>query len=449
MDSRASRKQVKPSTSSIVKVTAAVSAVALSAGLATPVAGAQPRVDEMVNRAVGQAVDKLVDPGVPMRPVAAYPGKTYSSGLPRVAPKGEPGTVLAEVPLDKRVGLPNAAAQYRIAYTTKDKLGKPAVSTAAVFLPKGNRPAGGWPVVAWTHGTVGLGDECTPSINPRIPRDIEYLGRWLDLGYVIVAPDYVGMDTPGLHSYLNGKQSAVEAVDSVAALHNMKHTRDKDGTILAKKWAVIGQSQGGGVALHVARRATERSKKMGLDYRGAIVTGAPAYIEEFVINLGNAFPPMPLPAGMQVYGLYIMAAVREAYPNIDFDSALTDEGRRMIAAAQNSCYYEVEAAVKNVNLTRAFKKPLRSVPGAEKAIREFMATPVSGYDKPVFIAHGLTDVDMPSPIGVALNSEMWLRQFVGNPKNAKVEVRWYPTDHDGTVNASAQHSVPFLRSIMR
>lgn len=424
-----------------MKIAAVVGAVALSLGVGAPVASAQSSV-QLVN-----GVPQLVaDPGVPMRPVAPYTEPLYRSGLPQVAPKGEPGTVVAEVPLDPRAGLPNAAAQYRIAYSTVDKLGKPAVGTAAVFLPKGSKPAGGWPVVAWTHGTVGLGDECAPSINARIPRDVEYLGRWLDLGYAIVAPDYVGLDTPGLHSYLNGKQSAVEAVDSVAALHNMRGTRDKDGTILAKKWAVIGQSQGGGVALHVAHRATERSEKMGLDYRGAIVTGAPAYIENFLVAFGPSFPPVP---AMQVYGLYVLGAVREAYPHVDFDSALTEEGKRMIAAAQTSCYYEVEAAVKGVNLTRAFKKPLREVPGAEQAIRDFMATPVAGYDKPVFLGHGMTDVDVPGPIGVMLNSDMWLRQFVGNPRNKHVEVRWYPTDHDGTVNASTQHSVPFLNKIMR
>lgn len=390
----------------------------------------------------------LVNHGDSMRPVAPYEGELYRSGMPELEPHGEPGTVLAELPLDPRAGLPNAAEQYRIAYTTTDKLGEPAASTAAVFIPRGERPDDGWPVVAWTHGTVGLGDECAPSINPRNDRDVEYLGRWLDLGYAIVAPDYVGLDTPGVHSYLNGPQSAVEAVDSVAAMHNMAASRDKNGTVLAKRWAVIGQSQGGGVALHVAHRATELSRDLGLDYRGAVVTGAPAHIEEFITKLGPSFPPAPLPAGVQVYGLYILGSLREAYPDIDFDSALTDEGRDMIKAAQTSCYYEVEDAVRNVNLTRAFRKPLSEVPGADAAIREYLATPVAGYDKPVFIAHGLKDVDAPAPIGVALNSEMWIRQFVGAPQNNRVEVRWYPTDHDGTVNASTQHSVPFLEAIM-
>ena len=85
---------------------------------------------------------------------------------------------------------------------------------------------------------------------------------------------------------------------------------------------------------------------------------------------------------------------------------------------------------------------LREVPGADAAIREFLATPVSGYDKPVFLGHGLFDSDVPTPIGLVLNSDMWVRQFVGNPRNNRVEVHWYPTDHSGTVNMSTQHSVP-------
>ena len=70
--------------------------------------------------------------------------------------------------------------------------------------------------------------------------------------------------------------------------------------------------------------------------------------------------------------------------------------------------------------------------------------PVGGYDRPVFLGHGLYDIDVPSPIGVILATEMWLRQF---DSNAQVVVRFYPTDHSGTVNASTVDSVPFLRSI--
>ncbi len=32
--------------------------------------------------------------------------------------------------------------------------GKPVKATAILFVPRGTAPAGGWPVVAWVHGTM-------------------------------------------------------------------------------------------------------------------------------------------------------------------------------------------------------------------------------------------------------------------------------------------------------
>ncbi len=73
-----------------------------------------------------------------------------------------------------------------------------------VFVPQGTPPEGGWPVLSWAHGTVGLGDACAPSRNPRSQRDANYLGHWLSQGYAVVATDYIGLGTPGVHPYLQG-----------------------------------------------------------------------------------------------------------------------------------------------------------------------------------------------------------------------------------------------------
>ena len=112
-----------------------------------------------------------------------------------VAPQG--GTLISEVPLDPTLSVAGAGGAYRILYSTRDQHDQPAVSTAVVFTPKGPPPAGGWPTIAWAHGTVGLGDDCTPSALPRSTRDNEYLSHWLDQGYAIVGTDYVGLGTPG------------------------------------------------------------------------------------------------------------------------------------------------------------------------------------------------------------------------------------------------------------
>ena len=166
------------------KCLSTVAAVGLSVGLGvTGLAGQVPQAGATPFGSVADLTPmSSVKAGEPMRDVAPREVPVYRSGLPAVAPSGEPGTVLAEVPLDARVGLSSASKQFRVAYTTVDQHGKPATSTGAVFLPKGEKPEGGWPVLAWAHGTVGLGDECAPSINARSARDAEYLNRWLTRG---------------------------------------------------------------------------------------------------------------------------------------------------------------------------------------------------------------------------------------------------------------------------
>lgn len=131
---------------------------------------------------------------------------------------------------------------------------------------------------------------------------------------------------------------------------------------------------------------------------------------------------------------------------MDVDSALTEEGRRIADLAESACLGDMEDALDGTVMSVAFNRPLREVPGLEGALRDYMATPTDGYDRPVFLGHGLTDTDVPSPIGLTLNSDMWLHQFIGS--NVDVEVHWYPTDHSGAMRASVADSTPFLRRIM-
>lgn len=352
-----------------------------------------------------------------------------------------PGVPLKEVPLADAQRMPSGGpTQQRFVYSTVDQHGQVAASTAAVFLPRGDAPEGGWPVLAWAHGTTGMGDNCTPSAGSRNDRDL--VDHWVDAGYAVVASDYTGMGTPGLMSYFNGGATAVSVVDSVIAARQLGSV----GAQLSDRWAVAGQSQGGGAALHVAHGASSRSAAAGLDYRGAVATGAPGYIEEVMLLAGPDAPPVPLPGTLSAYLLYTLAGFREAHPELDVDAVLTDQGRRMVDAAETTCLREFRRALDGVNVATAFVAPLRSVPGLEPALRNYMATPTDGYDRPVFLGHGLFDVDVPSPIGMALNSQMWVRQFTGS--NAEVEVHWYPTDHGGVMSQSFADATAFMSRIM-
>ena len=346
-----------------------------------------------------------------------------------------PGAPAGTVPLDPRLSLPDAGHAVRQVYGSIDQHGKPAITTSAVFLPHGTPPPGGWPVVAWAHGTVGLGDDCAPSTQPRSDRDAEYLGHWLREGYAVVASDYAGFGTPGLHSYLNGEAAARGVVDAVVAAR-------AEGLPLAERWALVGQSQGAGAALSTAVRATALGAPAGLDYRGVVATGAPANIEHLFQWAGPGFPPVSLPTGLNLYALYILAGFREQHAEHRIDDLLTPRGRELVDAAEHLCYRDMREAVGDFQISQALARPLKDVPDVYGLLHRYMGTPAVGYDRPVFLGQGLLDLDVPAPSALSLAAEMAAHR-------QPLELRVYPDqDHSGTVHAATPDATAFLARIM-
>lgn len=340
------------------------------------------------------------------------------------------------VDLSPRNSLSSAGAAYKHYYGTVNQFGENALSSGAIFLPPGPAPAGGWPVIAWAHGTTGLGDACAPSALPRSERDTEYLNHWLDQGYAIVATDYAGLGTPGLLSYLNGEVAAHNIVDSVAAARSA-------GLPLSATYAIVGQSQGAGAAMNAAARATGLSAPYGLDYRGVVATGTPANIEAIYQWAGPGFPPINLPRGLNIYAIYIMAALRDAYPELAIDSYLTAEGIDALNHAETLCYSEMADFVGERQIAHMLVRPMQDVPNFYGVLRGFMGTPDRGYDRPVFLGQGLMDMDVPAPFALSLAAQMTLNQ-------QPPELHVYPTeDHSSTVRASMPDSTAFLERVMR
>ncbi|WP_418005973.1 alpha/beta hydrolase family protein [Mycobacterium sp. PDNC021] len=369
----------------------------------------------------------------PMPTASAAPPRW--SGLDARAfadPVPPPGALIQSVPLDPELSVAGAARAYRILYSTTDQHNSSAVSTGVVFVPKGQAPQGGWPVIAWAHGTVGLGDDCTPSAQPRSARDNEYLSHWLDQGYVVVGSDYTGLGTPGLMSYLNSVATAHAIIDSVIAAHHLDLP-------LSPKWALVGQSQGGAAAVASARWATEFSKGTGLDYRGVVATGTPANIDDVVITAG---PDMVLPPGLgpvaSAYTAYILAGFREVRP--DVNSVLNPAGLAAADKAETLCTARLSAAVTGMTPPQFFSAPLGSLPGMRGALADFMGTPVAGYDRPIFLGVGLKDRDVPPS-----STLKFADQLKANGQDVTLKI--YPEDdHSSTVLTSMADSTPFLQA---
>ncbi|MCU4424200.1 MULTISPECIES: alpha/beta hydrolase family protein [Acinetobacter] len=149
-------------------------------------------------------------------------------------------------------------------YNMVNVQGKTAEATAIVMFPKIAQPKDGYRVVVWEHGTVGVGDSCAPSNNTINPRFKILADTLLAAGYVVIAPDYEGLGTRGMHPYLNLGSEAKSAIAAVKA------AKDHYGSQLNSSWMSIGQSQGGHASLGTAEFANNDS-----NYKGAVAT-APA-----------------------------------------------------------------------------------------------------------------------------------------------------------------------------
>ena len=149
-------------------------------------------------------------------------------------------------------------------YNMANVQGKTAEATALVMFPKIAQPKDGYRVVVWEHGTVGVGDSCAPSNNTINPRFKILADTLLAAGYVVIAPDYEGLGTRGMHPYLNLGSEAKSAIAAVKA------AKDHYGNQLNSSWMSIGQSQGGHASLGTAEFANNDS-----NYKGAVAT-APA-----------------------------------------------------------------------------------------------------------------------------------------------------------------------------
>ncbi|MBV9115962.1 MAG: hypothetical protein JOY63_01215 [Acetobacteraceae bacterium] len=187
----------------------------------------------------------------------------------------EPGKMLRQEPLDSELGLVNAGQQLRILYSSTNGIDgtTPVAVSGAVFLPEGRPPAGGWPIIAWAHGTTGVADVCAPSWRARYFYEAAYLAAWLTAGYAVVATDYQGLGTAGPHPYLAARPEAYSVLDSVRAALRAFPTQ------LANRIVLAGFSQGAGAAYllipqvridgwGVAKRAVDVPLAAAIERRG-------------------------------------------------------------------------------------------------------------------------------------------------------------------------------------
>lgn len=99
--------------------------------------------------------------------------------------------------------------------------GTPTEVSGALFVPPGDPPPGGWPVMAFAHGTTGIQQECAPSASNDLLGSVGLIKSYLELGFAVAAADYQGLGTDGNHPYLDNRTAGLNVIDSVRALRKL------------------------------------------------------------------------------------------------------------------------------------------------------------------------------------------------------------------------------------
>jgi pimeloyl-ACP methyl ester carboxylesterase len=347
-----------------------------------------------------------------------------------------PGKMLREEALPDNLMLANASEGRRILYTSTDGIdGKSSVTVSgAVFFPKGSSPSGGWPVIAWAHGTVGIADVCAPSWRGRSQRDIDYLNVWLAQGYAVVASDYQGLGTPGVHPYVAVRPEAYSVLDSIrAALQQYPQ--------LSNSVAVVGQSQGGQAAVAVAGYASQYAPEIAV--RGTVATGVPFIRprQQDANTPQTAGTPSDKVDPTLTYRLLVLYLAQRLSPDFKFADYVSDLAMPSVILARTECYPAILKSVLDAKLTPAnsFKKDTRA---AGPAVFPHMMYPTLKFDRPVFVGTGTEDHD------VSPKADQYPLVKAACEAGSTMEHHYYSgLDHSGAVNASLTDSVPFVKKL--
>jgi hypothetical protein len=150
----------------------------------------------------------------------------------------------------------------RIVYrSTSGDTQLPTVVSGSVFIPHGDAPGGGWPVVSLGHATLGIDPPCAPSLYSSLLGFLRYVAVFVDMGYAVAMADFQGLGTEGIHPYTDSRTAGLNMIDAVRALQ-------KTFPNISNRWVAVGDSQGAGAAWAADEQAKGYAPE--LDLLGAL-----------------------------------------------------------------------------------------------------------------------------------------------------------------------------------
>lgn len=284
--------------------------------------------------------------------------------VPDPLPSGPPGTLVRTMAVEADAG----TAAWRVMYLSTDAEGDDRAVTGLIRHPTAAAPEGGWPVLAWAHGTTGLAAACAPSRGAAFGPDLGVQG-------VQVATDYIGLGPEGeLHPYLSKEGEAHAVIDGVAAARSLPAAHAGD------RWAVVGVSQGGHAALVTNELAAERLPDAELVGAVAVAPGA---------QLGDDYGDA---VQIRIITTMVLFGVAAEDPSVDPADYLAPEALAAARVIEEGCVTDVISALPAL----AGADDYFTIDPRDDAVgREWVAHNDPGQvaaDSPLLLVQGLDDV---------------------------------------------------------
>ncbi|MFC9472197.1 lipase family protein [Nocardia sp. NPDC055002] len=316
----------------------------------------------------------------------------------------EPGAIIKTAPMTLFVTPPTeqgwpGKAQH-VMYTSRLQDGSPVAVSGTYLEPTGPwQGVGPRPTVVIGPGTSGQADRCAMSVafstgmavsteplgisaNQELPSSVV----WSGLGARVLVTDYVGLGTPGIHTYANRFESGHAILDGVRAANNLGGAGPETPVVL---W---GYSQGGGATAAAAEMQPSYAPELNL--KGTWAGGPVADLTAILEKIDGALIGGAI--GFAVNGMLAR------YPELQraVDQVTSPAGRAMLETLSDSCIADVimhHPFLQTASLTkdgRPLSAHLAELPEATPVLAELRignSTPAT----PVLITSGRNDDTVP------------------------------------------------------
>ncbi|MCB0975110.1 MAG: hypothetical protein KDB86_11205 [Actinobacteria bacterium] len=297
---------------------------------------------------------------------------------------GEPGRLIASQVVEAR----SDGTLHRIWYESSGTHDEAIMVSGLVAVPAGDGPEGGFPTISYAHEATGIGDDCAPSRINSLDSTGQRQWGVIKTPTVVVATDYEGLGTDGVHHLLLGVTEARSVLDATKAAMQLPDVEVSNRTI------VWGEVQGGHAALFAGQLAETWAPE--LNVVGVVADSA-----------ATELPLLSVAAEAGAALDYLtMAAIgyADAY-DLDLNDVATDATWSAFDEMTYGCTDDIRDAISGLSYTQLARKPISELTGWNDALVENNPGSVK-FESPLLIAHGDENGLVPSVASDALATRL-------------------------------------------